>query len=69
MFVEAKAVELLTLQIDQMSSGRDGRNSTIAEVASPLGYKNPQHFTATFKKTFGYLPRDIKPWCLVLSSR
>jgi AraC family transcriptional regulator, transcriptional activator of the genes for pyochelin and ferripyochelin receptors len=38
----------------------DGKYSTIAEVASLIGYKNPQHFTAAFKKTFGYLPRDMK---------
>ncbi|MDQ1087105.1 AraC family transcriptional regulator [Siphonobacter sp. SORGH_AS_1065] len=133
MFVEAKIVELLTLQIDQILSARDtqpilkkktqdklqevrtlllthldtpcsietlsktvginrtnlqegfkqlfgttifgyitdqrmeraqeflasGRYETIAEVAALVGYKNPQHFTAAFKRKFGYLPKQL----------
>lgn len=38
----------------------DGKYASIAEVASLIGYKNPQHFTAAFKRTFGYLPKDLK---------
>lgn len=38
----------------------DGKYPSIAEVASLIGYKNPQHFTAAFKRTFGYLPKDLK---------
>jgi AraC-like DNA-binding protein len=133
MFVEAKIVELLTLQIDQILSARDtqpalkkkmqdklqevrallltnldtpcsiemlsktvginrtnlqegfkqlfgttifgyitdqrmvraqelldsGQYETIAEVATLVGYKNPQHFTAAFKRKFGYLPKQL----------
>lgn len=35
-------------------------NCTIAEVAYDIGYKNPQHFTAAFKRKFGYLPKKYK---------
>ncbi|WP_353721222.1 AraC family transcriptional regulator [Dyadobacter sp. 676] len=33
---------------------------SIGEIAALSGYKNPQHFTAAFKKKFGYLPRDAR---------
>ncbi len=33
---------------------------TIKEVANEIGYKNPQHFTAAFKKEFGTLPSSIR---------
>jgi len=35
-------------------------NCTIAEVAYDIGYKNPQHFTAAFKRKFGHLPKNYK---------
>jgi AraC family transcriptional regulator, transcriptional activator of the genes for pyochelin and ferripyochelin receptors len=35
-----------------------GQYTTIGEVANLVGYKNPQHFTAAFKKKFGYLPKQ-----------
>jgi AraC-like DNA-binding protein len=35
---------------------------TISEVAHEIGYKNAHHFTAAFKKKFGYLPSDIKKY-------
>ena len=38
----------------------DGSFTTIAEIGTLAGYKNPQHFTAAFKRKFGYLPKDIK---------
>jgi len=34
--------------------------SSIAEIAANAGYKNPQHFTAAFKRKFGLLPKDLK---------
>lgn len=37
-----------------------GNYNTIADVAAIAGYKNPQHFTASFKKMFHYLPSDLK---------
>lgn len=36
------------------------REVSIAEIATLSGYKNPQHFTAAFKRKFGFLPRDVK---------
>lgn len=33
---------------------------TISEIAFMIGYKNPAHFTAAFKRKFGYLPSDLK---------
>ncbi|CAG5072352.1 HTH-type transcriptional activator RhaR [Dyadobacter sp. CECT 9623] len=34
--------------------------ATIAEISAISGYKNPQHFTAAFKRKFGYLPKDLR---------
>lgn len=33
---------------------------TISEIAFMVGYKNPAHFTASFKRRFGYLPSDLR---------
>ncbi|MEZ0486537.1 helix-turn-helix transcriptional regulator [Fibrella aquatica] len=38
----------------------------IAEVAHALGYKHATHFTAAFKKHFGYLPNTIRLGLLTL---
>lgn len=35
-------------------------NKSISEVSLLMGYKNPQHFTAAFKKFFGTLPSKLK---------
>jgi AraC-like DNA-binding protein len=32
----------------------------VGEVASEVGYKNPHHFTAAFKKRFGFLPSELR---------
>lgn len=32
----------------------------VAEVATLVGYRNPQHFTAAFKKRYGYLPSTLR---------
>ncbi len=37
-----------------------GSALSISEIAAMSGYKNPQHFTAAFKRKFGYLPRDAR---------
>jgi AraC family transcriptional activator of pyochelin receptor len=37
-----------------------GHNKTIAEIATMSGYKNAQHFTAAFKRKYGYLPKELK---------
>lgn len=36
------------------------QGKTVGEVADYAGYKNPHHFTASFKKHFGCLPREVK---------
>lgn len=33
---------------------------SIADIAYRVGFKNPQHFTAAFKKQYGILPKDIR---------
>jgi YesN/AraC family two-component response regulator len=40
------------------------KDYSISTVSEELGYKNPQHFTVAFKKTFGYLPSKLKKECL-----
>lgn len=37
-----------------------GDYGTIAEVSNKIGYKNHQHFTAAFKRKYGYLPKELK---------
>ncbi|HVU55554.1 MAG TPA: AraC family transcriptional regulator, partial [Puia sp.] len=32
----------------------------VAEIAIEVGYKNATHFTAAFKRHFGYLPSDLR---------
>lgn len=36
------------------------QGATVSEVADQVGYKNPQHFTAAFKKKYGILPSSLK---------
>ena len=36
------------------------KNLMVTEVARTLGYKNPNHFSAAFKKKFGVCPTQIK---------
>ncbi|WP_254412607.1 helix-turn-helix domain-containing protein [Dyadobacter diqingensis] len=38
----------------------NGQYTTLAEVSGIAGYKNPQHFTAAFKKKYGHLPKETK---------
>lgn len=35
-------------------------NLNVNEAAYQIGYKNPQHFTAAFKRKYGILPSDLK---------
>ncbi|SNZ00818.1 helix-turn-helix domain-containing protein [Flagellimonas pacifica] len=47
----------------RMAKAKDliaNRGFTVSEASYEVGYKNPQHFTAAFKRMFGYLPRNIK---------
>ncbi|MES2265927.1 MAG: AraC family transcriptional regulator [Bacteroidota bacterium] len=34
-------------------------DKSVSEVAELIGYKNPHHFTAAFKKKFGFLPSQV----------
>ena len=34
-------------------------NKSVSEVAETIGYKNPHHFTAAFKKRYGILPSQV----------
>ncbi|MCF2489348.1 helix-turn-helix transcriptional regulator [Dyadobacter sp. CY347] len=34
--------------------------ASIAEIAALAGYKNPQHFTAAFKRKYGFLPKELR---------
>jgi len=34
-------------------------DKSVSEVAELIGYKNPHHFTAAFKKRFGFLPSQV----------
>lgn len=36
------------------------QRKSVSEVAFEIGYKNPHHFTAAFKKKFGVLPSQLK---------
>lgn len=48
---------------ERMNLGRrlliEGQRS-ILEISQEVGYKNATHFTAAFKRHFGYLPSDVK---------
>jgi AraC-like DNA-binding protein len=36
------------------------QGKTVGEAADQAGYRNAHHFTAAFKKYFGYLPSQLK---------
>lgn len=36
------------------------RSMNVSEVADAIGYKNPQHFTAAFKRKFSVLPSQLR---------
>ena len=44
-----KAVQLLNLS-----------NKPIYEISDLVGYKNPTHFSAAFKRNFGCTPRQFR---------
>lgn len=37
----------------------EGKKYSITQISEIVGYKNPQHFTAAFKKRFGILPSEL----------
>ncbi|MGJ8733534.1 MAG: helix-turn-helix domain-containing protein [Cellulophaga sp.] len=47
------------LRMDKARQLIQEEGMSIAEVSYEVGYSNPQHFTAAFKKTIGYLPSKL----------
>ncbi len=48
------------LKMEQAKEILQDGNKSITEVSQLMGYKNPQHFTAAFKKFYGTLPSKLK---------
>ncbi|MEC5318162.1 AraC family transcriptional regulator [Brenneria populi subsp. brevivirga] len=40
------------------------RRHSVTETAAMLGYSNPSHFSAAFRKQFGVLPKEARRLCL-----
>ncbi|WP_010250379.1 helix-turn-helix transcriptional regulator, partial [Myroides injenensis] len=36
------------------------QDCNIADIAQVVGYKNPTHFTAAFKRKYGMLPKEVR---------
>ncbi|WP_121967084.1 helix-turn-helix transcriptional regulator [Myroides sp. N17-2] len=41
------------------------QDTSIADIAQQVGYKNPTHFTAAFKRKFNELPKEVKSGKLI----
>ena len=41
----------------------------VTEVARVLGYKNPNHFSAAFKREFGVVPTGVKSTAKMVAQR
>jgi len=52
---------ITALRMEAAKSMISQNGTTIAEASYKVGYANPQHFTAAFKRTMGYLPSELKP--------
>ncbi|MBX3255417.1 MAG: helix-turn-helix transcriptional regulator [Chitinophagaceae bacterium] len=50
---------VLKLRMDKANQLVKAQNLQVQEVAMELGYKNPSHFSAAFKKHFGFLPTEM----------
>jgi AraC-like DNA-binding protein len=51
---------LSELRMDYARELLQDKNYLVTEVARTLGYKNPNHFSAAFKKRFGLCPSQIR---------
>jgi AraC-like DNA-binding protein len=51
---------LNTLKMDHAKRMLEEQGCYVSEVARELGYKNPHHFTAAFKRRFGICPSKLK---------
>ncbi|TKD66028.1 helix-turn-helix domain-containing protein [Flavobacterium sp. ASW18X] len=50
---------LTRLRMEKAKYLLKNKETSIALISNQVGYKNPQHFTAAFKRYYGYLPSDI----------
>ena len=50
---------LIKIRMDKANKMIRQQDLQIKEVAMELGYKNPSHFSAAFKKHFGFLPTEM----------
>ncbi len=53
-----KYITALRMEVAKSMISQNG--ISIAEASYQVGYSNPQHFTTAFKRTMGYLPRELK---------
>jgi len=51
---------LFDIRMEKAKTMLSASDFTIGEVAHEVGYKNAHHFTAAFKRKFGYLPSDLR---------
>ncbi len=51
---------ITTLRMEEAKKMIVEEEVSIAHAAYEVGYANPQHFTAAFKRTMGYLPSSLK---------
>ncbi|PJJ85018.1 helix-turn-helix transcriptional regulator [Mucilaginibacter auburnensis] len=51
---------LYDLRMEKAREMLSASEYTVSEVAHLVGYKNAHHFTAAFKKKFGYLPSNAR---------
>lgn len=51
---------LTEIRLDQAKRLLEEGELPIGDIAHQIGYKHPQHFTAAFKRKFGYTPSEIR---------
>lgn len=51
---------LLDLRMEQARNLLLNTDRSIMDISDEVGYKNPQHFTAAFKKKYGVTPKGLK---------
>lgn len=51
---------LFDMRMDKAKAMLATAQYTVSEVAHEVGYKNAHHFTAAFKKKFGYVPSKVR---------
>lgn len=51
---------ITALRMEEAKKMITQNGTSVAQAAYEVGYSNPQHFTAAFKRTMGYLPSHLK---------